>query len=123
MGNPTVIFSGTLSPSAVLTTPFAPLIFCNVVTSGTNSVPCAVLPDPDLATNADTTLTTFSLQLTNPGNKVLGAVAGDSIVLNLNYAETAIPPTVPTPESSTFGLMSIGIMGIILFSTKKKFAF
>jgi hypothetical protein len=118
--SPIVSFTGTLSPSAALTTPFGAPTFCNVTTSGANSVACAILPNPNPASNTDTSITSFSLQLTNAGNTVVGgAVTGASIVLHLDFAESPIPQT-ETPEPATFGMMGGALVGLGLLSRRKK---
>jgi hypothetical protein len=118
-GNPTASFSGTLSLTPGFTTPLSSLTFCNVVTSGTNSVPCAILPNPDPASNTNTTITTFSLQLINAGNAVSGGVVtGDSIVLNLDWAVTEIPST-GVPEPSTLGLTGSALLGLSFLIRKR----
>jgi PEP-CTERM motif len=121
--NPVVSFGGTLSPSAALTTPLVAPTFCNVVTSGTNSVPCSILPNPDLGSNTNPAITSFSLQLTNISNTVTsGTITGASIVLDLDYGVTQIPEVVPTgvvPEPSTLGLLGGALVGVGFFARKK----
>jgi hypothetical protein len=122
-GNPVVSFEGTFSTSAVLTGPLGSPTFCDVVTSGTNSIPCSILPNPDSGSNTNPAITTFSFQLTNVGNSVTnGTITGASIVLDLDYGVTPIPGAVPpgaVSEPSTLGLVGGALLGVCFLARKK----
>jgi hypothetical protein len=121
--NPVVSFSGTLSPSAALTTPLGAPTFCDVVTSGINGVACEILPNPNPGSNTNPAITTFSLQLTNISNTVTnGTITGATVVLNLDYGVAQIPGVVPTAvisEPSTFGLVGGALLSVSFLARKK----
>jgi len=120
-GSPSVTFAGNVSQTGGLTTPFTDPTFCTVVTSGTNSTPCGFTTNPTTTVlNSNQAITTYSLQLINVSNTVSGGViTGDSIVLNLDYAVTALP-SGGVPEPATLGLMGGALLGLGFFARKKK---
>ena len=120
-GTPTVSFVGNVSQTAGLDTPFTDPTFCDVVTVGTSHSNCSFITNPTTTvTNTNQSITTYSLQLINVGNTVLGGVvAGDSIVLNLDYATSTIPAG-SVPEPATLGLMGSALMGLGLLARRKK---
>ena len=117
-GLPVVEYTGTLSQSSGV---FTGIIFCNVTSGGTGSVPCSDIITPS-STVTGLNLSTYSVVLINAGNTVTpgsGAVTGASIVLSLNFGETLIPQS-GVPEPGTVGLTSCALLCLGLLARKKK---
>lgn len=113
-GSPVVSYSGTLTESSAI---FG-VIFCNVTTGGSGSVPCSATITPS-ATATGLSLGGFTIQLTNAGNTVAGGVVtGASEVMTLSGTET--PITTGTPEPATFGMMGAALVGLGFFARKRK---
>jgi PEP-CTERM motif len=110
-GDPLVNFGATLDQS---TTVFSIPTFCTVFTdaSGDGEVCNDTVLPANTVTGLD--LSSYTLRLTNASNTVTGGdVVGDSIVLNLDYAETeSPPPPPPMPEPSSLLLLSSGLVGL-----------
>jgi hypothetical protein len=111
-GTPTVSYTGTLTQSSAV---FSAPTFCNVTTSGSNSVPCSVTINPS-STVTGLNLASYTIQLTNAGNSVTGgAVTGASEVMTLSATEA---PIGGTPEPATLGLVGGALLGLGMLRKK-----
>jgi hypothetical protein len=114
-GSPTVNYGGTVTQSSPV---FGSITFCQVNTSGSNSVPCAATVNGG-ATITGLDLGGYTFQLTSVANTVTnGVVTGDSIVVTLNYGETLIPGGVPEP--TTLSLVGGALLGLGFLGRRKK---
>jgi hypothetical protein len=114
-GSPVVTYSGNLSQSTIV---FG-IGFCDVTSGVAGSIPCADTVMPS-ATVTGLNLDTYSVNLVNAADTVTGgSVAGTSIVLHLDYAETQIP-TTGTPEPATLGIMGGALLGLGFLARRKK---
>jgi hypothetical protein len=115
-GSPVVTYSGSMNQSSAV---YSSIVFCNVTTGATGSNPCSsgVLPSN---TVTGLNLSTYSVNLFNASNTVIGGVVtGASVVLSLNYGETLIPVT-GTPEPATLGLLGGALLGLGFLARRKK---
>lgn len=111
-GNPVVSYGATLTQSTAV---FG-AVFCNVITGGSASTPCAVQITP-ASTISGLDLAGFTIQLTSAFNTVAGgAVAGASEVMTISATE--LP--VSTPEPATFSIMGAALVGLGFVARRRK---
>jgi hypothetical protein len=117
VASPIVNFTGGISQS---TSVFSIPAFCQVTSdAGNNSIDCplSVLPS---STFTGLDLSTYTVSIASASNtEVQGTIAAASITLDLDYGETKIPAST-TPEPSTIGLVSAGLLGLGMLARRKK---
>jgi hypothetical protein len=115
-GSPTVNFNSvTLNQSSAV---FSGAVYCAVTTSGSNSQPCAITVLP-ANTVTGLNLSAYSIGISGATNVVSGgAVAGASIVLDLDFGETRNPIST-VAEPATLGSVGGVLIGLAVWYRRR----